>query len=129
MPLGNLPTGWRIYLEGQPMATRIETTLIDDLDGTTAEETVRFSLDGTEYEIDLNEEHAAELRSSVRHFTDSARKAPATRRRTNTPTAAALGRERTRQIRAWAQAEGIPVNNRGRVNASIVDAYEKAHTS
>ena len=40
------------------MAQKIQTLFIDDLDGSAAEGTVRFGLDGTEYEIDLNEEHA-----------------------------------------------------------------------
>ncbi|HEX2743650.1 MAG TPA: histone-like nucleoid-structuring protein Lsr2, partial [Streptosporangiaceae bacterium] len=44
------------------MAQKIQTLFIDDLDGSTAEGTVRFGLDGTEYEIDLNAGHAKELR-------------------------------------------------------------------
>ena len=44
------------------MAQKIQTLFIDDLDGSTAEGTVRFGLDGTEYEIDLNAGHARELR-------------------------------------------------------------------
>lgn len=108
------------------MATRIETTLIDDLDGTTADETVKFSLDGTDYEIDLTEGHANELRSHIARFASAARKATAVRR-TSAPAAAALGRQRTQQIRAWAQSQGMTVNARGRLNSSVVDAYEKAH--
>jgi hypothetical protein len=38
-----------------PVAQKIQTLFIDDLDGSAAEGTVRFGLDGTEYEIDLNE--------------------------------------------------------------------------
>lgn len=110
------------------MATRIETTLIDDLDGTTADETVKFSLDGTDYEIDLTEGHASELREQIGRFVSAARKTRA-ERRTSAPATAALGRQRTQQIRAWAQAQGMTVNNRGRLNAGIVDAYEKAHAN
>ena len=40
------------------MAQKIQTLLIDDLDGSEAEGTVRFGLDGADYEIDLNAEHA-----------------------------------------------------------------------
>ena len=47
------------------MAQKIQTLFIDDLDGSAAEGTVRFGLDGTEYEIDLNEEHAKELREAL----------------------------------------------------------------
>jgi hypothetical protein len=44
------------------MAQKIQTLFIDDLDGSAAEGTVRFGLDGTEYEIDLNAAHARQLR-------------------------------------------------------------------
>jgi len=44
------------------VAQKIQTLFIDDLDGSTAEGTVCFGLDGTEYEIDLNAGHAKELR-------------------------------------------------------------------
>ena len=46
------------------MAQKVQTLFIDDIDGSAAEGTVRFGLDGTEYEIDLNAEHAQQLRSS-----------------------------------------------------------------
>ena len=41
---------------GAALAQKIQTLFIDDLDGSEAEGTVRFGLDGTEYEIDLNAE-------------------------------------------------------------------------
>ncbi len=47
------------------MAQKIQTLFIDDLDGSEAEGTVRFGLDGTEYEIDLNAEHAQALRDAL----------------------------------------------------------------
>ena len=40
------------------MAQTIQAVLTDDLDGSSAAGTVRFGLDGTEYEIDLTAEHA-----------------------------------------------------------------------
>jgi hypothetical protein len=39
--------------------------LFDDLDGGRADETVRFALDGVEYEIDLSAAHAAKLRDML----------------------------------------------------------------
>ena len=57
------------------MAKRIETVLIDDLDGASpADETVRFAIDDTSYEIDLNAEHAAELRSALNAYVGAARR-------------------------------------------------------
>ena len=47
------------------MAQKVQTLFIDDIDGSAAEGTVRFGLDGTEYEIDLNAEHAQQLRDAL----------------------------------------------------------------
>ena len=44
------------------MAKQIIHKLVDDLDGGDAEETVKFALDGIQYEIDLSESNAAKLR-------------------------------------------------------------------
>ena len=55
------------------MAQKIQTLFIDDLDGSAAEGTVRFGLDGSEYEIDLNEEHARQLRDALARYVSVAR--------------------------------------------------------
>ena len=47
---------------------------IDDLDGSAAEATVRFGLDGTEYEIDLNAGHAAQLREALAAYVRAGRR-------------------------------------------------------
>ena len=57
------------------MAQKIQTLFIDDLDGGEAEGTVRFGLDGTEYEIDLNAEHAQALRDALARYIRAARRA------------------------------------------------------
>lgn len=56
------------------VATRTEVLLIDDLDGSEATETVRFSLDGRAYEIDLSAKNASALRLSVQAYVDAARR-------------------------------------------------------
>lgn len=48
------------------MAQRTVTTLIDDLDGSPADETVDFSLDGVNHQIDVSHENAAELRNQLK---------------------------------------------------------------
>lgn len=50
------------------MAQKTIVQLIDDLDGTSNGdiETVVFGLDGVSYEIDLNDDHAGELRERLR---------------------------------------------------------------
>jgi hypothetical protein len=56
------------------MAQRRTTTLVDDLDGSTAAETVRFGFQGPEYEIELNAAHAAQLRAALTPFVRKARR-------------------------------------------------------
>ena len=50
------------------MAQKVQTLLVDDLDGSEADGTVRFGLDGTEYEIELNTEHAQQLRNALARY-------------------------------------------------------------
>jgi hypothetical protein len=50
---------------GVRVAQKIQTLFIDDIDGSEAEGTVRFALDGADYEIDLNAKHAEALRQAV----------------------------------------------------------------
>jgi hypothetical protein len=56
------------------MARKVQAILIDDLDGSQANETVRFSVDGRDYEIDLNTGHAEELRSALAEYSKLGRK-------------------------------------------------------
>ena len=71
--------GWpglmRLVRNGEPVAQKIQTLFIDDLDGSEAEGTVRFGLDGAEYEIDLNAEHAQALRDALARYVHAARRA------------------------------------------------------
>ena len=60
------------------MATKLITTLIDDIDGSDADETVSFRIDEVDYEIDLNEANAAVLREIMEPYVAAGRK---TRRR------------------------------------------------
>ena len=108
------------------MAQKVQVTLVDDLDGSEANETVSFSLDGTSYEIDLSTGNADKLRKEIAPFVEHARKASTgggRRRRART----GPGRERSAEIRAWAKQRGYKVNERGRIPAQIVQEYEAAH--
>lgn len=108
------------------MAQKVEVRLVDDLDGGTADETVTFSLDGTEYEIDLSDEHATALRGEVWKYVQAARRVgKVTARRGRTATAAApSNRERNQAIREWAKGIGLDVSDRGRLSQDIVDRYD-----
>jgi hypothetical protein len=99
---------------------------IDDIDGGEAEGTIRFALDGTEYEIDLNAKHSEELRSALGKYVTHARKTGGAARRS-----AARGGRRastvdTVAVRAWAREQGISIKERGRVPGDIVAKYQEA---
>ena len=109
------------------MAQKIQTLFIDDLDGSDAEGTVRFGLDGAEYEIDLNAGHAGELRDALARYLGAARRVSGTARRP-----ARIGRRgsasglNTTEVREWAKAQGIEVKDRGRVPAELVVKFKAA---
>lgn len=107
------------------MAQKIQTLLIDDIDGSEAEGTVRFGLDGTDYEIDLSAVHTEALRGTLAPFIAASRKAPGARRPGRAGRKAAAGGLNTSVVREWARTQGIEVKDRGRVPAEIVAKYRK----
>jgi hypothetical protein len=107
------------------MAQRVEVFLIDDIDGSSAVETITFGLDGVSYEIDLSEEHAKKLRDDFAQWTGHARRAPGGRR--TTPRRTAARRSNVSEIREWARANGYQVSDRGRISTEIQEAYAKAN--
>lgn len=113
------------------MAQKVTVQLVDDLDGGPADETVSFSLDGTAYEIDLSAANATELRDALARYVGHGRRLGGGRSAGRSAGRGASRRRggdtRTAEIREWARANGHKVNERGRVPASIVEAYEQAH--
>lgn len=112
------------------MAQKVVTILSDDLDGSEATETIRFSLDNSEYEIDLNEGHANELRQALERFTNAGRKVSGGRGRpasSSRKSAPRDGGPDAKAVRQWAAELGIKVNTRGRIQAEVVEQYEAAH--
>ena len=109
------------------MAQKIQTLFIDDLDGSVAEGTVRFGLDGADYEIDLNEEHARELRDALGRYVSAARRASGgARRPARTGRRGSANGLNTTEVREWAKAQGIEVKDRGRVPAELVVKFKAA---
>jgi nucleoid-associated protein Lsr2 len=109
------------------MARKVEVQLIDDMDGSKAEETIRFSLDGVSYEIDLSKKNAAKLRSGLEPYVKAGQKL--TRARVHPVSArgrgsAAADREQNQAIREWAERKGLQVSPRGRISRSILQQYE-----
>lgn len=108
------------------MAQKVEVLLVDDLDGGTADETVHFSLDGTDYEIDLSVANGDKLRAVLEPFAEKGRKAPRGGTKQGRPARSATNRERTAEIRAWAKQNGFQVNDRGRIPHEIIERYQAA---
>lgn len=110
------------------MVQRVQVMLEDDIDGSVADETVTFALDGITYEIDLNSANATALRESFAEWIGHARraggrKAPARRAGGGHP----AGSSDAGQIREWARENGYEVSERGRISAEVRAAYEKAN--
>ena len=106
------------------MASKTITMLTDDIDGSEATETVRFGLDGKSFEIDLSKSHAKKLRSDIERYIKSGRK---TGGRRTSRTASPSDRNKLRDMRTWAKAQGMQVSERGRVSATVQEAYRKTH--
>lgn len=114
------------------MARKVQIVLEDDLDGGAADETVSFALDGASYEIDLSADNAARLREVLAPYVGVARRAG----RPGRTSGEAPARKRTRPsasgrdmpaVRAWAKAQGLAVNERGRIPADVLEKYDAAH--
>lgn len=117
------------------MAQKVTVTLVDDLDGGQADETVEFSLDGVAYQIDLSNDNAAELRDALANFVSSARRAGGRKKPGPRPGGGARStggstsadREQNQAIREWARKRGLKVSDRGRIPADVVEQYHKAN--
>ena len=108
------------------MAQKIQTLFIDDIDGGAAEGTVRFALDGTDYEIDLNGKHSDELRAALAKYIQHARKVGGTTRRSGARGGRRASAVDTVVVRAWARENGYDIKDRGRVPADLVAKYQAA---
>jgi hypothetical protein len=109
------------------MAQKVHIVLEDDLDGSEATETVSFALDGTSYEIDLNDENAAALRDALAPFVGHGRKVSGARRGRRTSSASAATGHSAKEIRDWARSNGHKVPERGRIPSGVREAFEAAH--
>lgn len=115
------------------MASKVEVVLLDDVDGSTAVQTVTFGLDGVSYEIDLSESHAGELRDSLSTWIGHARRLG---RNSQAKAGRAGGQARSTgasdgldlvQVRSWARDNGFEVSDRGRVSSQVLESYRAAH--
>ena len=106
------------------MAQKVNIVLVDDIDGSEATETVVFGLDGTTYEIDLNDEHAAALRDAVAAYVGHGRRVSGGAKRSGRKATASTDGPSAREVREWARSNGFAVPERGRIPADVREAYE-----
>lgn len=113
------------------MARIEQIELIDDLDGSEAAETVEFTLDGINYEIDLSAANATDLRDALAQYIESGRRVGG-RKRAGTQKLSAVpsppatpteSREQNQAIREWARANGYDLSDRGRIPRHVTEAY------
>jgi hypothetical protein len=111
------------------MAKRTIHMLVDDIDGGEADETVRFAVDGVQYEIDLSKKNATKMRDALTRYIEAGSKVGRASGGTTRAAAgrgrgpATMDRDQNRAIREWAQGKGIAVSDRGRIKQEIVDRY------
>ena len=78
-----------------------------------ATETIRFTLNGSAFELDSCADDAKKLRATMAPFTGAAR-----------PEVRAKPQKKNAQVvRKWAAAHGMPVGARGRIPAQVKAAY------
>jgi len=106
------------------MATKTIVSFHDDLTDEPADTTVNFGLDGRDYEIDLTDANAEELREALGRYVEAGRKVGGKRRRRQSSSPSADVDPKA--VRAWAAAKGYEVSNRGRIPAAVLEAYRAA---
>jgi hypothetical protein len=115
------------------MAQKVIREFVDDIDGSPAERTFSFAVDGISYEIDLSTQNIAEFKSAIGGFVESARKvkgsSSGSRTRSAGGSSGRQSREHTQAVREWARQHGHNISERGRIPASIQQAFDQAHTA
>ena len=104
------------------MSSKVLVLLEDDVDGTRADETIEFGIDGTTYAIDLSGSNAKKLRGALDGYISKARKVSGKR---STSRKASHGVD-LKAVRAWAASHGIELSSRGRVPTSVLQQYRSA---
>lgn len=109
------------------MARKVQTILLDDIDGGDATRTATFALDGKTYEIDLNDANLNKLNEALSPFIENGRRTSgAVGRRSSTRSTSSAGGNAS-SVRTWAREQGYEVSDRGRVPKEIRSAYDQSH--
>lgn len=106
------------------MTQKVQILLEDDIDGTEATQSITFGLDGTTYEIDLNDKNAERLRKALAKFVEHGRRVRGAKpSRTKMP----RNGHTPQEIRDWARTQKIEVPERGRIPNTVQEAFDAAH--
>jgi Lsr2 len=114
------------------VAQKVLVEILDDIDGSSAAQTVQFGLDGVTYEIDLSDGNASALRDELARYIAAGRRIGGRKVRVATgqsTTTSTTDRERNQQIRAWANENGYEVSERGRLSSEVIAAFEQAQVA
>lgn len=113
------------------MAKQTTVTLIDDIDGSEADEQVEFAIDGKSYEIDLSSANGSRLRDALAPFISAARRSGGRRSSatssSTSPARPSTDREQNQAIREWAVQQGMKISERGRIPSNVLEAYHQNH--
>ncbi len=115
------------------MARKVVVELVDDIDGTVFGEdgeSITFSVNGVDYEIDLKGKHASKFHKQIGFFIEHATRVGGRKRRSDrfvVADAPVRRRGNSKEIRAWAVEQGYEISSRGRIPADIEQAFQDAH--
>ncbi|MFF2111630.1 histone-like nucleoid-structuring protein Lsr2 [Rhodococcus koreensis] len=114
------------------MARKVVVELVDDIDGTVFGEdgeSITFSVNGVDYEIDLKGKHAGKFHKQIGFFIEHAIRVGGRKRRSDRPVVsdAPPRRGNSKEIRVWAAEQGYEISSRGRIPAEVEQAFQDAH--
>ncbi len=108
------------------MASRTQVIVEDDIDGGDADHTIRFTVNGSSYEIDLSAANAQKFDRAIEPFVSKARRVGGRGAGARRTTRSSTGTAEQAAIRVWAKDNGYQVSDRGRISANVVAAYKAA---
>lgn len=112
------------------MAKKTVEKFYSDLSGDeidTPSPTVAFTFDGVGYQVDLTEAERQAFADAVAPYIAVGRRATGRATRTSRTSSGGGSGVDAKAVRAWAQEQGLDVPARGRVPASLIEAYQSAN--
>ncbi len=110
------------------MAEKVDTYLVDDLDGTRPAETVNFRINGAEYDIDLAEHNAREFFDKLDCYIKAGRRVPG-RGGGRCNGRRSAHHQKLRAARVWPRERGHEISDRGRIPRRLLDEFEAVETN